>query len=223
MGKAIPLHEATLADRMRVLGRDHPNTKSSERALRMAVAVAGIPADDVELVDYWLGTESWIESFEVLDAAEDRLRGQAARAELGRRAAAGDRAAMQHQRILAAATGVDRKTLWAVVTDPNQALQAALVALDTGNPSSAFALIGCNPAAANHPHGLAITLSALASRADKNLPDVIQQINAAGLGGEVGKSLTTLLEALESPAGKEAAAAVLTQLAGGNTESAPGS
>ncbi|KOV86225.1 tetratricopeptide repeat protein, partial [Nocardia sp. NRRL S-836] len=41
LGRAIPLFEATLADRERVLGPDHPNTLTSRNNLAGAYGSAG--------------------------------------------------------------------------------------------------------------------------------------------------------------------------------------
>ncbi|KOV85961.1 tetratricopeptide repeat protein, partial [Nocardia sp. NRRL S-836] len=41
LDRAIPLHEATLTDRERLLGPDHPNTLSSRNNLANAYQAAG--------------------------------------------------------------------------------------------------------------------------------------------------------------------------------------
>ena len=41
LGRAIPLHEQTLADRLRVLGADHPDTLASRNNLAYAYQAAG--------------------------------------------------------------------------------------------------------------------------------------------------------------------------------------
>ncbi len=163
LGRAIPLYEQTLTDRVRVLGPDHPHTKDTRRGLQMAVAVAGVPIDDAGLVSYWLSTRTWAESFAVLDATEARLRGPVAARVLMDLAQSGDGRAALHLAILDAASRVDRRALFAAVTNPDAALTAAAGAANSGDYDAVPTTLQLNPQAASHPAGIALHLVALAA------------------------------------------------------------
>lgn len=78
------------------------------------------------LVEHGLSTDTWGEAFAVLDTAEARSRDITATEELAERVKRGDPVATQHQRILDAAQYMDRSTLCALVTNPDQALESAV-------------------------------------------------------------------------------------------------
>ena len=158
VGRAIPLYEQTLADMRRVLGEDHPATLRTRNALLQAQAIVGVPGDDRLLVDYWLSTGTWVESFAVLYATEARLRSATATEELAMRAKRGDSAAAQHQRILDAAQHLDRPTLFAIVTNPERALESAVQYSDAGRYENALDLLALNATATGQPEGIAAAL-----------------------------------------------------------------
>lgn len=117
MRKAARIFEQSLGEKVRVLGPHQPDTRRTRASLEAASAVAGISADDVDLVKYWLATKTLGECLAVLQAAEARPRGERAASERARLAAAGNSNASWHQCILVESELVRDTALLIPLTD----------------------------------------------------------------------------------------------------------
>ncbi|MGV1006366.1 MAG: tetratricopeptide repeat protein, partial [Candidatus Nanopelagicales bacterium] len=199
--RAIALLQANLTDTERILAPNHPNTLVYRNNLSRAKAVAGVPLDDKELVDYWLGTHTWAESFAVLDAAEKRLRGQVAKAILRDRAGHGDSVAAQHMLILTVAEVLPRDALFATVTNSKRAIQAAIAAADAGQFQLATFILGVNLQARNHPVGLALPLATMVAGGEPQAASALAaRIRSADAGSAVADALGVIAPTLTSDA-----------------------
>ncbi|MGV1005023.1 MAG: hypothetical protein ACOYEV_09715 [Candidatus Nanopelagicales bacterium] len=100
---------------------------------------------------------------------------------------------------LAGAEILPRKSLFAVVTDANQAIQTAIAVADSGQLAEAGLVLALNPQAQLHPIGLGLSLLMLiAADAPEESRLLADRIRAGGDGAPVTRALEVIAPELKS-------------------------